>query len=247
MTQAEAVQATIENLGGVATLGQINQNIFKITECKWGAKDPFATIRRIVRHNTQGIYRIKPGLYGLESHRKQLEANGYIVETPLNKNSKALDDFNHYYYQGLLVEFGNMKGLKTFVPDQDKNRMFLHQARLGDLRSLKKIPPYTYPHLVKRSSTINVIWFNERSMPHSYFEVEHSTDIQNSLLKFEDLQDFNVRMLIVADNSRRQAFERKKAEAAFKPISRRVDFLSYETLVTQYELEVTMQSMELRL
>lgn len=38
-------------------------------------------------------------------------------------------------------------------------------------------------------------------MPHSFFEIEHSTDIQNSLLKFNDLQDFYVRMVIVADVS----------------------------------------------
>ena len=36
-------------------------------------------------------------------------------------------------------------------------------------------------------------------MPHSLFEIEHSTDIQNSLLKFNDLQDFYSRMVIVAD------------------------------------------------
>ncbi len=72
MTQPQAVIETIEMLGGVATLNQINQNIFKIEECQWGTKTPFASIRRIVRH-TKGIYRIKPGLYALESHRQELE------------------------------------------------------------------------------------------------------------------------------------------------------------------------------
>lgn len=61
MTQNQAVIETIEMLGGIATLNQINQHVFEITDCQWGSKTPFASIRRIVRH-TNGIYRIKPGL-----------------------------------------------------------------------------------------------------------------------------------------------------------------------------------------
>ena len=38
MTQAQAVIETIEMLGGIATLNQINQHIFKIADCKWRTK-----------------------------------------------------------------------------------------------------------------------------------------------------------------------------------------------------------------
>ena len=75
MTQAQAVIETIEMLGGIATLNQINQNIFKIEDCQWRTKTPFASVRRIVQQ-TSGIYKIKPGLYTLESHRQELEGNG---------------------------------------------------------------------------------------------------------------------------------------------------------------------------
>ena len=75
MTQPQAVIEIIDRLGGIATLNKINQNIFQIEECKWGTKTPFASIRRIVRH-TPGIYRIKPGLYALETYRKQFEQDG---------------------------------------------------------------------------------------------------------------------------------------------------------------------------
>lgn len=127
MTQYEAVIQTIENLGGIATLGLINQHVFKIKDCQWKSKTPFASIRRIVR-NTPGIYRIKPGLYALESHRKELEANGFIVETAKNATSKTLQNFTHAYYQGLLIEIGNMKGMDTFVPNQDKNFIPSHTS-----------------------------------------------------------------------------------------------------------------------
>ena len=35
--------------------------------------------------------------------------------------------------------------------------------------------------ITNRARTVDVIWFNERLMPHTFFEVEHSTDFQNSL------------------------------------------------------------------
>ena len=245
MTQAQAVIETIDMLGGVATLNQINQHIFEITDCQWRTKTPFASVRRIVQQ-TDGIYKIKPGLYALETHRQALENNGILVQTDHNQDSEIIQTFNHAYYQGLLLEMGKMRHLGTFVPDQDKNKPFLNQALLGELRTIQAIPEYTYPQLVKRSSTIDVIWFNERHMPHSFFEVEHSTDIQNSLLKFNDLQDFAARMVIVADEKRHHEFISKMGYAAFRQLAnnKRVAFLSYESLGKQYEQEFEKQKFE---
>ena len=245
MTQSQAVIETIESLGGVATLNQINQNVFQFEECKWGTKTPFASIRRIVRH-TKGIYRIRPGLYALETYRQQLENNGIIVQNEHNENSEIIKTFNHAYYQGLLLEMGKMRHLDTFVPDQDKNKLFLNQSCLGDLRTIQVIPEYTYPQLVKRSSTIDVIWFNDRLMPHSFFEIEHSTDIQNSLLKFNDLQDFAARMIIVADGKRYHEFISKMGYISFRSLmnNKRVSFLSYESLDRQYIQELEKQQFE---
>ena len=245
MTQAQAVIETIDMLGGVATLNQINQHIFEITDCQWRTKTPFASVRRIVQQ-TAGIYKIKPGLYALETHRQALENNGILVQNEHNQDSDAIKTFNHAYYQGLLLEMGKMRHLDTFVPDQDRHKQFLNQAELGDLRTIQVMPEYSYPQLVKRSSTIDVIWFNDRHMPHSFFEVEHSTDIQNSLLKFNDLQDFAARMVIVADEKRHNEFVSKMGYAAFRQLAnnKRVAFLSYESLGKQYEQEFEKQKFE---
>lgn len=245
MTQAQAVIETIDMLGGIATLNQINQHIFEITDCQWRTKTPFASVRRIVQQ-TAGIYKIKPGLYALETHRQALENNGILVQNEHNQDSEIIKTFNHAYYQGLLLEMGKMRHLDTFVPDQDKHKQFLNQKELGDLRTIQALPEYSFPQLVKRSSTIDVIWFNNRHMPHSFFEVEHSTDIQNSLLKFNDLQDFSARMVIVADEKRHHEFIVKMGYAAFKELlqNRRVDFLSYESLDKQYNQELEKQQFE---
>ena len=86
MKQYEAVIQTLEKLGGVATLGQLNQEVFKIKDCEWKTKTPFASIRRIVQEN-ENIYKIKPGLWALKSYQKELEDKGIVVETEKNKDS----------------------------------------------------------------------------------------------------------------------------------------------------------------
>ena len=238
MKQYEAVIETLERLGGIATLGKLNQEVFKIKDCQWNTKTPFASIRRIVQERKE-IYRIKPGLWVLTSHRQELEARGIVADNEAGAASEAAKEFNHSYYQGILLEIGNCRGMQTFVPEQDKNKRFAG-ATLKEVRSLDALPSFSYPELVHRSASIDVIWFNERKMPSHFFEVEHSTDIQNSLLKFFDLQDFYCRMYIVADKRRKEEYERKIHYQAFKPLveNERVQFLDYETLNKQYMVTV---------
>lgn len=244
MKQNEAVILTLEKLGGVATLGQLNQEVFKIPDCEWKTKTPFASVRRIVQLD-KNIYKIKPGLYGLTKFKKLNESKGIIQETETNKNSKEIIEFNHSYFQGLLLTIGNLKGLQTYVPSQDKNRLFLNE-KLADIRSLNEIPQYSYSKLVQRSSTVDVIWFNDREMPHSFFEVEHSTDIQNSLLKFNDLQDFYSRMVIVANKKRKEEYFNKLKYSSFSNLHKqnRVSFMDYEALNKQYETIIEQQKYE---
>ncbi|MEI7982686.1 MAG: hypothetical protein WCI71_13625 [Bacteroidota bacterium] len=235
MKQNEAVKQTIENLGGFATLGQLYEEVMKITDCTWKTTTPFASIRRIVQVD-KDIYKIKPGLYGLKKFLTKNEDRGAISDHGSNKNSKEINEFNHSYYQGILINVGKLKGFQTIIPNQDKNKKFIDK-KLCDLQNLENLPSFTYPHLVKRCSSIDVIWFNERMMPHSFFEIEYSTDIQNSLLKYNDLQDFYTRMLIVADSSRKDEYLKKIKYSSFKNLiaNNRVNFLDYESLVKQYE------------
>ncbi len=153
------------------------------------------------------------------------------------KTKEAKDDerFTHGYYQGIIIEIGNMKKYATYVPAQDQNRKFLEKP-LKDVCSTTEIPNFSYDQIINRARTVDVIWFNERKMPNSFFEVEHSTDIQNSITKFCDLQDFNSRFFIVAPQKRREQFEKVLSRTAFKDIKERVRFSSYETILNQYEL-----------
>jgi hypothetical protein len=230
MKQYEAVIIALEKLGGQATLADLYRETMKIEDTQWNTKTPFASIRRIVQQRPE-IFKVRPGLWALKSYQRKLG----LVENADKDRSQAAQ--NHSYYQGILLTIGNLRGYKTFAPNQDKNRLFVNQP-LKDVRTLQEIPPFSYEELTRRCSTVDVVWFNDRLMPKSLFEVEHSTDIQNSLIKFSDLQDFYTRMVIVADEHRKREFLQKTQSSAFKEVSKRVDFLGYESLVKQYEMDL---------
>ena len=71
MKQHEAVIRVMKDYGGYATLGQLNQNVFRIKECEWKTKTPFASIRRIVQ-DERFFFKIRPGLWALKSYKDKL-------------------------------------------------------------------------------------------------------------------------------------------------------------------------------
>jgi len=89
----------------------------------------------------------------------------------------------------------------------------------------------TGSNILRKAQTIDVTWFNIRRYPNSFFEVEHSTDIYNSLLKFVELQDFRTNFYIVADGQRQAEFENKMALNAFESIKPLVKFWNYDLVL----------------
>lgn len=232
MKQYEAVITTLERLGGQATLGQLYREVMAVGDCQWATKTPFASIRRIVQTRPE-IFRVRPGLWALESERARLALKA--------RTKRYGDSFSaergHSFYQGLLAEIGNLRGLQTFIPNQDKNKLCVSKP-LGELRSLRALPAFPHIPIVRRLSTVDVSWFNQRLMPDSLFEIEHSTDIHTSLLKFHDLRDFHARMVVVAHASRKPEFEQKLSLEALREVRNRVAFYDYESLARDYESEV---------
>lgn len=221
MTQYQQVINVMNDHDGYATLGYLYQNV---DVSDWGTKTPFKSINRIVQDD-RFFFRIRPGLWALKEQRQKVLKNFDIEK----EDEKEQTEFSHYYYQGLIVEIGNLKGFKTFIPNQDKNRLFLNKP-LKKISSADDILPFSYDKFVKRARTIDVIWFNDRKMPTSFFEVEHSTDFYNSLLKFSDLRDFFSTFCIVADEARKREYESKISSLSFKDIKDRITFMSYEDL-----------------
>lgn len=225
MKQHEAVIRVMEDNGGFATLGNLYQEALKIKGCEWKTKTPLASIRRIVQ-DSRFFFKIKPGLWALKTYKHKLPFD--ISPDKKIPRSKE-NEFNHTYYQGLLVDIGNIKSFHTFVPNQDKNRNYLGK-RLGDIITTTEIYRFSYENIIQRAKTVDVTWFNERKLPYSFFEIEHSTDFQNSLLKFTELQDFFAKFFIVADKARKKEYDSKLSMTAFSVLRDRVNFLSYDRL-----------------
>ncbi len=226
-TQLQQVIDTLRENGGYATLGRLYHLVDTST---WPTKTPNESIRRIVQQSNE-IFKIQPGLWALEECREEV-LRKFEIET---KDATDDERFTHAFYQGLIVEIGNMKHYTTYVPAQDKNKKFLEKP-LADICTTVQIPMFSYERLINRARTVDVIWFNERNMPNSFFEVEHSTDIQNSVAKFCDLQDFYSRFLIIAPENRREQYEKVMSRAAFKVVRNRVGFHSYEDISKQYDM-----------
>ena len=226
MTQEQQVIETLRSIGGYATLRRLNELVDFST---WATKTPEASVRRIVQ-NSHEIFKIQPGLWALEECRDEVMQKFELK--PGNKKSEEV--FTHGYYQGLLVEIGKFRRLTTYVPAQDQNRLFIDK-KLGEITDTTELPDFTYDDLKRRARTIDVIWFNERNMPSDFYEVEHTTDIKNSLTKFYELQDFNAGFFIVADASRKKEYEDKLHVSMFSPIQNRVRFLNYKQVVDLYE------------
>lgn len=224
MKQYEAVIEVMKSNGGYSTLGNLYQEVFKIENVKWGTKTPFASIRRIVQ-DERFFFKIKPGLWALKEEREKILK---LFDIQSKKTEKEVE-FNHSYYQGLLLEIGRLKNYNTYVPSQDKNKKYLEKP-LKDFATIDKYFKFTYDYIIDRASTIDVSWFNERNFPQALFEVEYSTDFKTSLLKFLELQDFNVDFRIVSDRKRQRQFYSTMTFNAFKKIENRVKFLPYDVV-----------------
>ena len=228
MTQTQQVIETMRRLGGVATFGKLNSEVdFSF----WGTKTPEASVRRIVQ-NSPDIFKLRPGLWALKEYEEEIRARFDIAVG----NEREPDAFSHTYYQGLAVEIGNFRDVDTYVPNQDKNRLYINKP-LKEVASLQEMLHFSYTEIVDRARTIDVIWFNERHLLCAFFEIEHSTDIQNSLLKYYDLQDFSADFYIIADEYRRSKFSEIITRSVFKPIRDRVKFKSYKLLSDTHSLE----------
>ena len=218
--QTLQVVNAMKKSGGFSTFGKLNS---LLDFSSWKTKTPEASVRSIVQ-NDKIFFKIKPGLWALKEFESDI-----INKLNLDKNSNSSEDFNHSYYQGLAVEIGNLKNFNTYVPNQDKNKCFLDKP-LKEIANITDIYSFSYPEIVKYAKTVDVIWFNERKMPCTFFEIEHTTDIKNSLIKYFELQDFNANFYIIAEEHKRVVFNELINRTIFKNLEKRVQFRSYETL-----------------
>ncbi len=190
-TQEQQVIDALRKCGGYATLGDLYR---LVDTSSWITKTPNESIRRVVQLSSK-IFRIQPGLWALEECRDQVLSK-FNIQSAKTQN---IEKFTHGYYQGLIINIGNMKHFSTYVPAQDQNRKFLDKP-LVDICSSIVLPDFSYHNLTKRASTVDVIWFNERLSLNS---VILEISIVNSILLLQKAEKNNFSRLWIILLSKR--------------------------------------------
>ena len=225
-TQIDQVIEAMRQNGGYAKFGELNR---LLDFSSWKTKSPTASGRRIVQLS-DAFFKIQPGLWALTECKNEVLKKFQLG----THDEKKTETFTHSYYQGLVTEIGNMKNMQTYIPAQDKNKLFL-ETPLKNVAKLTQIYEFTYPKILQRVTTVDVIWFNERNLPDSFFEIEHSTPMRNSFSKFCTVRDYFARFVIVAPEYRRNQFNDVITDPFFAPIKQRVTFSGYDNIANQYE------------
>ena len=221
LTYSEAIEMVMKDNGGYAPLKYIYDNIEKYR--KKTGKTPDNTIQERVQRDKR-FKRIGLGVYCLVD---------YLDKLPTKNSVKNDVEREHAIIQGMLLEIGNHRGYDTYTNDK---KWLFDKKQLGSLSTLSKVPAFTYPNIIKNTVRFSdVIWFNERNFPNSIFEVEHSTDFRDALIKFSELQDFKVQFYCIAEEKRKDKFNREIEKTVFKNIRDQVIFRNYEQIKEEYK------------
>jgi len=191
LTYSEAIEKVMLNNGYFAPLKLIYKEIWKYKDIsKIKGKTPDNTIQEEVQRKEK-FTRIGLGVYALTDYLDKLPKD----EQPKSEQKKI--ERKHSIIQGMLLEIGNNKKDVSDTYTNDKSWIF-QGKKLGNLSTIENIPYFTYEDIINNSARfIDVIWFNKRRFPFSFFEVEHSTDFRDALTKFCELQDFYAKFYCV--------------------------------------------------
>ena len=138
--------------------------------------------------------------YKVLPKKREVEKEVVIVKGKLDKIS------NHEEAEGVLLELGNMLNFDTYVCMRDRAKQFKTQS-LGEIATLKEIPPFTYQRLLDTVKEIDVIWFKE-GYPQYCFEVEHTTGVRDGLLREYQIRNAtNAKFFIIAPSEAYSKFE----------------------------------------
>ncbi len=222
ITYSDAIEKVMLENGYYATLQLIYKEFQE--HRPFSGETPQHTIQERVQRDER-FTRIGLGVYALTQYLDKLPR----AIAPKTKREKVTQQ--HASIQGMIIEIGNMEGFDTHTPDT--NQIFANK-KLGDIATLRIFPLFTYGKIIQAVKYVDVIWFNKRGFPEKIFEVEHSSDFRSSLVKFSELQDFNISFNLVAPAGRVTKYKREVAKAAFNNISDRCRFKNYSDIETYY-------------
>ncbi|MCS6919165.1 MAG: hypothetical protein NZM28_05305 [Fimbriimonadales bacterium] len=235
MSWPEVIHAIIVANGGQATLPMLYQQAEQYRKLPSG--DWQKTLRGVLyREVRKGRYeRIGLGVFALPEQAQRQSQNAYHEAAQGQSYLEYLSQQTdlHGAVQGMLLEIGNYLGYLTYT--SDKNRAFDGKP-LSSLCGLQKIPEFSYKDIVQITSFRDVVWFTNtrRPFPKYVYDVENTTDFDNSMQQMYQLQGIDTRFVLVAEEKKRKLFEQKLQREPFVQIASRYAFRSYEQVVRFY-------------
>lgn len=236
LTYSEAIEQVMLNNGFIAPLKLLYREVWKYKDIsKIKGVTPDKTIQERVQRDER-FSRIGLGVYALKDKLNLLEKE----PTPKTEAEKIRS--RHGEMQGMLLEIGNSKKEVAETYTNDKKVVFQNKT-LGNLATIPDVPMFTYRKIVEKSARFaDVIWFRgeaDRLFPSHVFEVENSTDFRDAFLKFLEMQYFVTEFICVSPPERKPKFEVERDRTAFRPIRDRIRFLSYDQVVSDYNVSLS--------
>lgn len=146
-----------------------------------------------------------------------------------------LSKLSHWDVMGILLDLGNLLAYDTYAADPSKKSEFLNKS-LRDLATLKEIPGFTFKDTLEIVRNIDVIWFKNGEYPEYCFEVEHTTNVRDGLLRLYQISPLKgVGFFVIARSNTFDRFEREVNRKPFREIKNRYTFHSYKELAVFYE------------
>jgi len=240
----DLIERVMIDNGGSASLSLLYQEAHKYRRLPRG--DWKKTLRGVLYRDVKKGRFTKVGLavYGLPGFSVEDSAYSAAVSDKSSRDFIIKTEDPHSTIEGMLIELGNFHKFLTYT--SDKNKTFDGKS-LSSIEGLRRIPEFTYGGIMKIVRRMDVIWFLGRPkyvFPKYLYEVEHSADFTNSMLKMFQLKDFDATFVLASWDSKRRMFDDRMDQEPFHEVKDKFIFRSFELIsefyfsaVKHFELE----------
>ncbi len=235
-TQREAIIEAMRGNGGYATIGDLYHKAAEIPDVTWKTKVPFASIRRVVQEinvseERKAFVQLRTGLWAL---REAIDELSFAEAARGETNTAERQRFEHDYYQGLLVDIGNLQKFRTYVPPHSADNAFLGRP-LAEMTTAETFHAFGYPDVVDQGQSVDVVWFNGRKMPSAFLDVLADEPFDEMLQRFEALQDYSATLAVVAPEDRHDDLEAAHQRTGLQELRGRVAFWDHDYVEKLHE------------
>lgn len=233
-TWRDAVTEALSELGGQASLAQINLQVRNnpVNVEAFPKNNTWdATIRRTLQ-SYKIFESVERGVWKLQ-----------LAESPEPQPVRldTQDDIiNHDIAQGMLVALGNIYGYQTYVPLEDQIKRDFQGRKLSDWITIKDCEQVFDSKNIANVRNIDVLWFSsdqEGLYPSYAFEVEHSTDIASGIMRLSAIPErLSTVFYIIADEKKRSRFNNLINQTHIWKLRSKYRFQNYVSLENLYNL-----------